>query len=60
MALYPKFPIVVTIRKRKDAITFLENMVVGDVAGIKKGSGTLTVITNEPGGIIDDTVITNV
>ena len=37
---------------------FLEKLVVGDVHGIKNGSGTLSVFTNEKGGIIDDTVIT--
>ena len=42
----------------KDAVPFLEKLVVGDVHGIKNGSGTLSVFTNEKGGIIDDTVIT--
>lgn len=44
----------------KDAVPFLEKLVVGDVAGIKNGSGSLSVFTNEQGGIIDDTVITKV
>ena len=44
----------------KDAVSFLEKLVVGDVAGIKNGSGSLSVFTNEQGGIIDDTVITKV
>lgn len=44
----------------KDAVAFLETLVVGDVAGIKNGSGSLSVFTNEEGGIIDDTVITKV
>lgn len=44
----------------KDAVPFLETLVVGDVAGIKNGSGSLSVFTNENGGIIDDTVITKV
>ena len=42
----------------KDAVPFLEKLVVGDVHAIKNGSGTLSVFTNEKGGIIDDTVIT--
>ncbi|CAL8472131.1 g11673 [Coccomyxa elongata] len=46
--------------KGKDAVPFLEKLVVGDVAGIKNGSGSLSVFTNEQGGIIDDTVITKV
>jgi glycine cleavage system aminomethyltransferase T len=44
----------------KDAVPFLEKLVVGDVAGITNGSGSLSVFTNEKGGIIDDTVITKV
>lgn len=28
---------------------------VGDVAGLQDGTGTLSVFTNEQGGIIDDT-----
>lgn len=44
----------------KDAIPFMESLVVGDLAGLKDNTGTLSVITNEKGGIIDDTVITKV
>jgi Aminomethyltransferase folate-binding domain len=43
-----------------DAVKFLEGLVVGDIAGIPNGSGSLSVFTNEKGGIIDDTVITKV
>jgi aminomethyltransferase len=32
---------------------------VGDIAGLAPGCSTLSVITNEKGGIIDDTIITN-
>lgn len=39
----------------KDAIPFLESLVVGDVAALADGTGTLSVFTNEKGGIIDDT-----
>lgn len=46
--------------KGKDAIKFLEGLVVGDIAGLKDGTGSLSVFTNEKGGIIDDTVITKV
>lgn len=42
----------------KDAIPFLEKLVVGDIKAIENGSGTLSVFTNERGGIIDDTVVT--
>jgi aminomethyltransferase len=32
---------------------------VGDIAGLADGRGCLSLVTNERGGIIDDTVITN-
>lgn len=44
----------------KDTIPFLEGLVVGDVAGLEVGTGSLSVFTNEKGGIIDDTVVTKV
>jgi aminomethyltransferase len=37
----------------------LEKVVVGDIAGLSPGSGCLSLVTNNKGGIIDDTVITN-
>eukprot|EP01134_Creolimax_fragrantissima_P005686 CFRG5686T1 len=40
-------------------IKFIERLVVGDVAGLKKGNGTLSLMTNQQGGIIDDCVVTN-
>uniref|UniRef100_A0A7S2HI00 Aminomethyltransferase n=1 Tax=Helicotheca tamesis TaxID=374047 RepID=A0A7S2HI00_9STRA len=43
----------------KDRVAFLEKVVVGDIASLAPGSGCLSLITNEKGGIIDDTVITN-
>jgi len=43
----------------KDRVSFLESLVVGDIAGLGEGQGCLSLITNERGGIIDDTVITN-
>lgn len=46
--------------KGKDCIPFLETLVVADVAGLKPGTGTLTVFTNERGGAIDDSVVTKV
>eukprot|EP01024_Parvocaulis_polyphysoides_P037358 TRINITY_DN3328_c0_g1_i2.p1 TRINITY_DN3328_c0_g1~~TRINITY_DN3328_c0_g1_i2.p1 ORF type:complete len:441 (-),score=71.15 TRINITY_DN3328_c0_g1_i2:181-1503(-) len=46
--------------KGKDALTFLESLVVGDIKSLQDGTGTLSVFTNENGGIIDDTVITKV
>ena len=43
----------------KDTIKFLETMVVGDIASLKYGESKLSLIMNEEGGIVDDTVITN-
>lgn len=43
----------------KDRAAFLEKIVVGDIAGLGEGSGCLSLVTNEQGGILDDTVITN-
>ena len=40
-------------------MAFLEKMVLGDIGGLSKGNGCLSLVTNEKGGIIDDTVITN-
>ncbi|CAI8611494.1 unnamed protein product [Vicia faba] len=46
--------------KGKDVVTFLEKLVIADVAALANGTGTLTVFTNEKGGAIDDSVITKV
>eukprot|EP00252_Welwitschia_mirabilis_P018809 TRINITY_DN4206_c0_g1_i1.p1 TRINITY_DN4206_c0_g1~~TRINITY_DN4206_c0_g1_i1.p1 ORF type:complete len:410 (-),score=86.30 TRINITY_DN4206_c0_g1_i1:271-1500(-) len=46
--------------KGKECIPFLEKLVVADVAGLAPGTGTLTVFTNEKGGIIDDSIVTKV
>lgn len=43
----------------KDRIEFLEKLVVADVASLPEAHSTLSVMTNENGGIIDDTIITN-
>lgn len=43
----------------KDRYDFLESLVVGDIRSLGAGEAKLSVITNEQGGIIDDTVITN-
>ncbi|KDD72849.1 aminomethyltransferase folate-binding domain-containing protein [Helicosporidium sp. ATCC 50920] len=42
----------------RDAIPFIESLVVADVAGLSPGKGTLTLLTNERGGIIDDAMVT--
>lgn len=40
-------------------MAFLERIVVGDIGGLSDNHGLLSLVTNEKGGIIDDTVITN-
>ncbi|KAG0228537.1 hypothetical protein BGW41_003397 [Actinomortierella wolfii] len=42
----------------KDRIKFFESLTVADLENLPVGSGTLSVFTNENGGIIDDTIIT--
>lgn len=43
----------------KDSVKFLEKMLVGDIAGLKQGEGRLSLIMNEQGTIVDDTVVVN-
>ena len=40
-----------------DRVEFIESLVVGDVAGLADDHGMLTLFTNEPGGIIDDLIV---
>lgn len=41
----------------KDRVKFLESLVVADVEGLQENTGTLSVFTNENGGIKDDLII---
>lgn len=43
----------------KDRVAFMETLICADVAGLKDGEASLTVFTNEKGGIIDDAIIAN-
>lgn len=43
----------------KDRVEFLERILVSDVHSLQPTQGRLTLICQEDGGIIDDTVITN-
>ena len=38
----------------------MEHVTVGDFQGLQNGTGTLSLITNDQGGIVDDTVTTRV
>ena len=41
----------------KDRIAFMESITVGDIGPLKPGTGTLTLFTNQKGGIIDDLIV---
>jgi len=43
----------------KDRKNFMESLVVTDIEGLKENQGTLTVFTNEQGGIMDDLIVNN-
>lgn len=43
----------------KDAVEFIESLVLSDIRSLGVGEARLSAIINENGGIIDDTVITN-
>ena len=43
----------------KDRVEFIESLCVGDINELKEGSATLSLFTNDQGGINDDTIITN-
>jgi len=42
----------------RDQVEFIESLVVADVAGLADDHGTLTLFTNDSGGIIDDLIVT--
>ncbi|XP_072507145.1 aminomethyltransferase, mitochondrial isoform X2 [Notamacropus eugenii] len=43
----------------QDRVKLMESLVVSDIAELKPNQGTLTLFTNEEGGIIDDLIVTN-
>lgn len=43
----------------KNAQAFLESLIVADLAALPKEAATYSYFTNEKGGIIDDTLVTN-
>lgn len=42
----------------KDRVKFMESLVVADVAELKDNQGTLSLFTNDRGGIMDDLIVT--
>nr|XP_039261229.1 aminomethyltransferase, mitochondrial-like [Styela clava] len=41
----------------KDRIKFIESLIVGDIQGLENNSGTLSLFTNDKGGILDDVIV---
>lgn len=44
----------------KHAIECLESLITADIQGLPNGSGSLTVFTNQQGGILDDLIVNRV
>ncbi|QDZ20064.1 glycine cleavage system protein T [Chloropicon primus] len=44
----------------KDAVPFIESLVVSDIGALEDGTGCLSILMNPQGGAIDDTVITKI
>ncbi|XP_077411386.1 aminomethyltransferase, mitochondrial [Vanacampus margaritifer] len=42
----------------KDRIKFMESLVVADISELKDNQGTLSLFTNDKGGILDDLIVT--
>ncbi|XP_006873666.1 PREDICTED: aminomethyltransferase, mitochondrial isoform X3 [Chrysochloris asiatica] len=42
-----------------DRVKLMESLVVGDIAELRSNQGTLSLFTNEAGGILDDLIVTN-
>ena len=40
-----------------DRVSMMESLVVSDIEGLSPNTGTLTLFTNEQGGIIDDLIV---
>lgn len=43
-----------------DAVECFESICTADISGLAPNAGTLTVFTNEHGGILDDLIVTKV
>lgn len=44
----------------RDAVECIETLTTADISGLPKGTGTLTVFTNDKGGILDDLIVSRV
>ena len=41
----------------QDRVKFIESLIVGDIWSLRDNQGTLSVFTNEEGGILDDLIV---
>ncbi|XP_053694676.1 aminomethyltransferase, mitochondrial [Sabethes cyaneus] len=49
-----------TYLRGKDVVNCFESVCTADIKGLKNGTGTLTVFTNDKGGILDDLIVNRV
>lgn len=49
-----------TYIRGRDAVSCFENLCTADIHGLPDNTGTLTVFTNNDGGILDDLIVTKV
>merc|ERR1719454_2478103 len=47
------------VLRGKDRVAFMEKLCCADLKALPEGMGSLTMITNEAGGVIDDCIVTN-
>nr|KAF6310059.1 hypothetical protein mMyoMyo1_000649 [Myotis myotis] len=52
-------PLLETKIHGRDRVKLMESLVVGDIAELRPNQGTLSLFTNEAGGILDDLIVTN-
>jgi len=45
--------------KGKDRVAYMERLICADLVGLKDGEASLTLFTNDKGGVIDDAIIAN-
>jgi len=47
------------VLRGKDRVEFMEKLCTADLKALPEGMGSLTLITNDEGGVIDDCIVTN-
>ena len=59
MSVFDVSHMLQTVVHGKDRVKFMESLTVGDISALKPNQGTLTLFTNDQGGIKDDLIVTN-